>query len=155
MCKRDWIWIAAAAWAIGLAALLCEYFEPNQPVVIGMRTLFGVAATGAISLVLIAEARVLGGASDQELYRFTRLASRWVYILMYTLAMVRVGLYWYEAGQLRPVRPMDDFQFYVGCCVVPLWVVRAGVLAVPFKRFSTAKGRDPEDRSRFGQSAAV
>ena len=62
-----------------------------------------------------------------------RLISRWVYILMYALAVARVGLYLYEENQLctycgaatavASARPLDDFQFYVACCVLPLWVV--------------------------------
>jgi hypothetical protein len=50
-----------------------------------------------------------------------------VYILMYGLALARVVLYLYESSQ-HFVRPMDDFQFYIACCVLPLWFARAAIL---------------------------
>lgn len=126
--KRDEIWIAAAAaWVIGLAALLCDHLQPARPLIIGMRTVFAVATTGAISLVLITGARVLRRMSQAELYSFTRMVSRWVYILMYVLGIARLGFYLYESSQ-HFVRPMDDFQFYIACCVIPLWLIRAAVL---------------------------
>jgi hypothetical protein len=141
MYKRDWIWVAATAWLIGLASLLCDYFQPIRPVIFGMHTLFGIGVSGAIGLVLLAKARALGGTSALEFYLFARLVSRWVYILMYLLAIVRVGLYLYESSQhcahcsarggVPPVRSLDDFQFYVCCCVASLWVLRATVLASP------------------------
>lgn len=142
MRDRDWIWVAPGAWVIGLAALLCDHFQPSDWLVIGTRTLFGTAACAAICVILMTKARALAGVSPLGLYLFTRLVTRWVYILMYLLAVVRVGLYVYDvtwhctrfngADCLGSVRHLEDFQFYVGCCVVPLWVVRAMVLALPF-----------------------
>jgi hypothetical protein len=144
MHERDWKWVAATAWITGLAALLCDHFEPSRQLAIDMRMLFGIVVGGAISLTLIARARALTGVPRPELHLACRLLSRWVYILMYTLAVVRVGLYLYEenqlcthcgaAGAVVAVRPLDDFQFYVACCVLPLWVVRAVVLAMPHRQ---------------------
>lgn len=137
MHDRGWIWVAPTAWIVGLAALLCEHFLPSGSLVIAMRMLFGIATCAAICLVLISKARALASMSQLELYLFTRLVSRWVYILMYLLAAARVGLYLYDVSQhctrngpacLGSVQPMDDFQFYVACCVIPLWMVRAMVL---------------------------
>ena len=86
----------------------------------------------------------LAGQPGCELYRFTRLVSRWVYILMYVLAMVRGGLYLFDANNIHlghgshhpvtPVRSLNDFQFYVACCIIPLWLVRAVVLTSPLKQ---------------------
>ena len=139
MNDSTWIGLGAAAWVLGVVSLLCDHFQAARPVIIGMHTLFGVGVSGAIGLVLLAKTRALEGACQAELYLFTRLVSRWVYILMYLLAIVRVGLYFYESGQhcsfcgargaVRPVRALDDFQFYVSCCVVSLWVLRAAVLS--------------------------
>jgi hypothetical protein len=91
-------------------------------------------------------ARAIAGTSQHDLYQMTRLVSRWVYILLYALAMVRVLFYLYEASQhcgscsatktVDAVRPLDDFQLYVAFCAVPLWVVRTLVLAMPFRRES-------------------
>ena len=138
--ERDGIWLAAAAWIIGLASLVCDHLQPVRSVIIGLHALFAFATTGAIALTLITGARDLEGMPQPQLYLFTRLVSRWVYILMYVLAITRVGFYLYESSQ-HFVRPMDDFQFYVACCVIPLWLVRAVVLSAPFKRL--ARPRQP------------
>jgi hypothetical protein len=37
--------LLAAAWVVGLAALLCDHFQPVSAVIIGMHGLFGIAAT--------------------------------------------------------------------------------------------------------------
>jgi len=147
MHRRDSIGIAGAALTIGLAALLGDHFQPIRPVLIGLHALFAVAASGAIGLVLVSRAWLLEGASQPELYDFARLVSRWVYILMYILAIVRISLYLYESSEhcalcvatLQPVRPIDDFQFYVCCCVIPLWSIRAAVLAAPSRWFSRSR----------------
>jgi hypothetical protein len=127
------LWVASMAWIIGLAAVVCDRFEPaGSLLIVLMRTLFGVATCGAIGLVLISKAQELAGS---ELYLFTRLVSRWVYILMYALAAVRILFYLYDVSQQcnpcsghhpwGPVRPLDDFQFYVAASVIPLWLIRA------------------------------
>jgi hypothetical protein len=143
MHNRDRIGIAAAGWAIGMFAVLCDHFQPSAQLRIGIHALFAVVTCGAISLVLIDKARGLAGTSQWELHEFTRLVSRWVYILLYTLALMRLAVYLYEASQhyladegqhaVALARPLDDFQLYIGCCVASLWSVRALVLAVPFK----------------------
>ena len=126
--KRDEFWIAAAVWLIGLAALICDHLQPARPMIIGLRTLFAIASTSAIGLVLITGAREARGMSQSELYLFARVVSRWVYILMYVLALARVGFYLYESSQ-HSARPMDDFQFYIACCVIPLWLIRPLAIA--------------------------
>ena len=138
MHDRGGIWIAAVAWFIGLAALLCDRFQPSALLVVGMRTLFGIAVCAAICLVLIPPARALAGANRLQLHLHTRLVSHWVYILLYALAAVRVGMFLYDQSQhctlcaargaAASVRPLDDFLFYIACCIAPLWVVRAMVL---------------------------
>jgi hypothetical protein len=74
-----------------------------------------------------------------ELYRYTRLVSRWVYILVYVLGIVRVSLYLFDVNHAQPghsshlpaVRSLADFQFYVFCSIIPLWAIRALVLTMP------------------------
>jgi hypothetical protein len=137
MHDRDWIAIASTAWIIGLAALLCDHFQPYRPLIVALHALFAVASCGAICLIVIPRARALAGSSQTELYLFTRLVSRWVYISMYILAIVWVGLSLHDAGRYCAActtpAPPADFQFYVASCVAPWWLVRAIVLAVPFK----------------------
>ena len=140
--RRHCIGIAATAWLIGVCALVCDHFQPS-PLLSGvMHTFVAVVTCCAICLVLIPGARALAGTSSLELYQFTRLTSRWVYLLLYSLAVIRVLLYLYEANQYcgscgapstGAARSLEDFQFYVAACVVPLWVVRAVVLAVPVR----------------------
>jgi hypothetical protein len=142
MQNRHRIGIAAAAWSVGLSAVLCDHFQPSAQLSLGTHALFAVMTCAAICVVLIDRARTLAGASQLELYQFTRWVSRWVYILLYALAMLRIVVYLYEASSyclncsprnaVGPVRSLDDFQFYVGCCLVSLWSVRALVLALPF-----------------------
>lgn len=149
MHNRDYILAAATAWFIGLSALFCDHLQPSLPLIVGTRALFAIATCGAIWLVLIAKARTLAGLAQVELYQFTRLVSRWVYILLYALAVMRVSLYLYEASRHcslckatntpDSVRSLDDFQFYVICCVAPLWAARAWVLAAPFNTGTATK----------------
>lgn len=138
MRNRDWARVAAAVWCVGLCALLCDHSRPSLPLVIGVRALFVAATSGAICWALVDKASALAGTSQEELYSFSRFVSRWVYISMYALAIARFALYLYEQAQgtAKPVRPMDDFQFYVATCIVSLWVIRGVVLALPFKDLS-------------------
>ena len=147
MRDRDGIWIAALAWGIGLAALSCDHMQLSGIAAIEARSLFGVVTCTAIALVLFEKARYPQSITKLELYLWTRLVSRWVYIFMYVLALARMGFYLDESYQhcatcvvrhgLNTVRPLDDFQFYIACCVIPLWVLRAAVLNVP------VLGREP------------
>lgn len=140
MSDRDWIWVAVVAWATGLAALSCDHLQLPGTLGLDMRALFVIVTCGGIAVVLFDKARDPETATPHELYLWTRLVSRWVYILMYLLALARVGFYLEESYQhcatcgvqhaLDAARPMDDFQFYVACCVIPLWLVRAVVLSV-------------------------
>jgi hypothetical protein len=137
-------WIAVLALATGVAALLCEHWQLSQTDILEMRALFGLVTAASITAVLLDKARSCSNTTSRELYLYTRLVSRWVYILMYVLAVVRVGLYLLEANQssashfsqhrILPPHTLDGFQVYILCCVVPLWIVRALVLAIPRDR---------------------
>src|SRR5690349_15345861 len=96
MRNRDWISVAAAVWSIGLMALLCDHLRLSIPLVIGVRMLFVAATSCAIGFTLFNKARALAGTSQEELYSFSRLVSRWVYILMYGLGIARIALCVYE-----------------------------------------------------------
>jgi hypothetical protein len=143
MRDRDWIGVAAVAWVIGLGALLCDHFRLPPSLILNAHLLFATVTCCAICAVLIEKARSLAGAPRDELYLSARLISRWVYILMYVLALARVCLYLEETYQhcascgvghdSAPVHSLDDFQFYIACCVIPLWLARSVVLAVPLK----------------------
>ena len=166
MHNRDRIWAAAAAWSVGLFAVLCDHLQPSAQISNGIHALFAVVTCGAICLVLIDKARALAGTSQLELYQFTRWISRWVYILLYALAVIRTIVYLYEASGYClicnpntvgpvPVRPLADFQFCIGCCLVSLWSVRALVLAVPFNRRDeqTRAATQPPNMARQGRAA--
>jgi choline-glycine betaine transporter len=115
MSKRELILLAASIWTVGLIGLLCEHFHMPALVIDSARTLFGVGTCTATGLVLVAN-----GSHHPDPYQFTRWVTRWIYILTYMLALVRVALSFGET----PVRTLDDFQFYVACCVLPLWAFR-------------------------------
>jgi hypothetical protein len=141
---RTGISAAALALCTGLTALLCEDFQLTQPFVERTHVLFCIVTFAAISTVLITGARHLADQPALELYRYTRWVSHWVYILIYALGIVRVCLYLFDLNRqtqiwqstaLATVRAPDDFQFYVFCCILPLWSVRALVLAVPPKNW--------------------
>jgi hypothetical protein len=141
MRERTLIWTAALVLCTGLTALTCEHLQLAQPLVEGMRVLFGLTTTVAISTTLIAGARRLADQPAPELYRYTRLVSRRVYILVYVLGIVRISLYLFDVSHaqlghnshLPAVRPLDDFLFYVCCSIIPLWSVRALVLTIPVR----------------------
>jgi hypothetical protein len=118
---------ASATWTIGLAAILCDFFQCSEPLIIAARTLFTAATCTAIGLALTPKHRAFTDAHPAQMLLLSRLVSRWTYILLYALALVRIGLYLCEAR--APVSSLDDFQFYIVACVVPLWVIRTGVLA--------------------------
>jgi hypothetical protein len=134
--SRSLVWIAATAWSLGLTALLCDHFR-SPGLIVGARSSFGVFATGAIGLTLMRKARALADHPD-ALSVFMRRFSRWVYVLLYLLALARLGVFFDEkvasTGSLAnqgAARSLDDFQFYIACCVVPLWSFRAIALTLP------------------------
>jgi hypothetical protein len=151
MRDRDWIWIAVAAGGTGLAALSCDHLQLPGSLTLEARTLFGIVASGTIALLLFEKTRHPENITRRELYLWTRLVSRWVYIFMYVLALARLGFYLGESylhcatcvvpHASNTARPLDDFQFYIACCVIPLWVVRAAVLTFPV--LEGASSEDP------------
>lgn len=114
----------SVTWALGLVAILCDVFENSEPLIIVARALFASATCTTIGLALIPRDRALAGAHPVEILLRARLISRLTYALLYSLALVRATLYLWT-----PARSLEDFQFYIVACVVPLWVIRAVVLA--------------------------
>jgi hypothetical protein len=143
---RAWKWLAPVFFT-GLASVVTDAYQPAQSISVDLRASFGVMAAANITLMLFMGARALAGSPALELCQYTRLVSRWVYILMYLLATVRMSLYLFEMHHtdairsvqqiVSPVRSLDDFQFYIACCVIPLWLVRAIILNVTFKERRT------------------
>jgi hypothetical protein len=138
MPKLNYTWVAITAWTAGVAALLCEHFHTSQLMTVLARTTFGIISCAAIGCVVLNKLRAPTGTSEPEVSLFIRVLSRWVYILLYALALVRLCLYWYDVSQLSAhshfikavgsPRPIDDFQVYVGLVVTPLWLIRAIIL---------------------------
>jgi hypothetical protein len=139
--RFTWMRIATPVLCSGLAALLCDHLQVSPSLTETLHVLFGVIACTAIAAVLITGALDL--PDPLELHRFTRLVSRWVYILVYVLATVRVGFYLLDSNQARGshplhqgVRSLDDFQTYLWSCLIPLWSIRAVVLSKRFRVLS-------------------
>jgi hypothetical protein len=143
MHRYTWMRVATPVLCAGLVALYCEHVPVSPLVTETVRVLFGVVACAAIVAVLITGALDLANESSFELHRFARLVSRWVYILVYVMATVRVGFYLLESSRARGmhdlhpvVRSPDDFQTYLWSCLIPLWLIRAVVLSDRFRVIS-------------------
>ena len=130
---------AAATWVIGLTAILCDFFQCSESIIIAGRVLFLTATCTTLCLALIPLERALAAAHPAQLRLCARLVSRWTYVLIYSLAFVRIGLYLWECLRITAlwgtpsasVRPLNDFLFYIVACIVPLWIIRAAVLSLP------------------------
>jgi hypothetical protein len=139
MRASSWIWVFALVLSAGTVSLLCEHLQLSRALVESAHVLFGVLAIAATSAALLA-----GGSKRQcsaELRAHMRRVSRWVYVLLYILAVVRVGLHLLD---LRPIhidlnnmdhavnvlRPPDDFGIYLACCIIPLYAIRALILGM-------------------------
>jgi hypothetical protein len=117
---------AGLALCVGIVALIWDFLEIPQPRVFNLHLLFGATVASVVTAYLLHGRLAFAHRPPQELYSYTRLVSRWTYILMYVLALVRVVLH-----LLQPSHSLNDFQIYVIYCLVPLWLVRALVLAFP------------------------
>ena len=115
---------ASVTWALGLVAILCEVFERSEPLILVARLMFAAATCTTLCVALIPKDRARAGEHPLDTLLLARLISRGTYALLYSLALVRVGLYLWT-----PAHSMDDFQFYIVACVVPLWVIRGVVLS--------------------------
>jgi hypothetical protein len=140
-CEPNYRWLSALVLLPGLVSLLCEYFEISKLFVECVHVLFGATTVAATGAALIIGARSAARRSNVEMHAHIRLVSRWVYILLYVLAVSRLGLHALELRHVHAksnshdsveyVRPLDDFSFYIACCVIPLWSIRAWVLMRP------------------------
>ena len=119
---------ALTSWLVGLLALVCDSVQSAPYLITATRGLFIVVTCAALCLVLVPRALAAPSASSIELYLFTRFVSRWTYIALYGLALVRLTLYLSVPDHARS---MEDFQFYIAWTVIPLWVIRAVILAIP------------------------
>jgi len=143
MHRYMWMRVATPVLFAGLAALYCEHIRVSPSLTETVRVLFGVVTCTAIAAVLITGALDLADQSILELHRFARLVSRWVYILVYVMATVRVGFFMLDSSQTwgmhrshPAVRSPDDFQTYLWSCLIPLWSIRAAVLSDRFRVIS-------------------
>src|SRR4051812_8002369 len=99
MHRYTWIRVATPVLCGGLIALYCEHIRVSPLLTETVRVLFGVVACAAIVAELITGALDLADQSTLELQRFARLVSRWVYILVYVMATVRVGFYLMDSSR--------------------------------------------------------
>jgi len=119
---------ALTAWLVGLLALICDSIQPATFLITATHALFIIVTCTALCLALVPRALASLGSSGTDLYLFTRSVSRWTYIAVYGLALVRLNLYLFPPVHAHS---LDDFQFYIAATVIPLWVIRASILAIP------------------------
>jgi hypothetical protein len=122
-------WAAGGVLCLGVAALILDCLKVSQPRIFNMHLLFGVAVSALVTACLLHGRRSLVRRPPVELQSYARTVARWTYILLYVLALVRLGLELGNAGS--SVHSLDDFQIYVAYCVIPMWLVRALVLSLP------------------------
>ncbi len=117
---------------MGLIALVGDHLHWAQPKIFNMHLLFGVilAATVARSLQIAWHS----GLDAVQYHLHTRRLARWVYLLLYVLAAVRLGLAAIagntNADHLDHLRhlarddSLSDFQVYIGYAFVAILVIR-------------------------------
>ena len=130
-------WAAGGVLCQGVVALIYDYLRVPQPRIFNMHLLFGAAVASLVTVCLFHGRRSLAHRPAVELHSYARTVARWTYILLYVLALVRLGL---ELGAGSGFHSLDDFQVYVAYCVIPMWLVRALVLSLP-----AAKSPDRND----------
>jgi hypothetical protein len=123
--------LAMTTWLVGLPALICDSIQPGHFLLTATHALFIIVTCSALCVALVPRALAASSSNRTDLYLFSRSVSRWIYVAVYGLALVRLGLHLCLPTQ---VRSLDDFQFYIAWSVVPLWVIRFAVLAMPFAR---------------------
>ena len=144
MREPPWKLAAGLVLCVGVAGLLCDHLQLPQPRVFNAHLLFGVAVSTFVTTCLFGQRRMARQSSGRELHLYARHVSRWIYILIYVLASMRMGLHLLEIHQkasghrhaeesIAEIRPVDDFQIYIVYSVIPLWLVRSLVLCVPMK----------------------
>jgi hypothetical protein len=120
--------LAMTTWLVGLPALICDSIQPGQLLITATHALFIIVTCSALCLALVPRALASSSSSRTDLHLFSRSVSRWIYVAVYGLAVVRLSLY---VCLPTRVRSLDDFQFYIAWSVAPLWVIRFIVLERP------------------------
>ncbi len=151
--RRGLICLAALAFSAGVAALLCEHDWGSQELIQQTHVLFAVASFTAISAALVAGVGETAGHAAPALYLYTRSVSRRLYASVYGLAFVGLCLHLMPTGRAQSL-PLEGFQFYIGCCIAPLWLIRACVLlcsptpAAELLRYRLSRHPTAERRTR-------
>ena len=135
--------VASAVLILGVASVTADCLNMRQPPVFNLHLLFGISLWLAVGRRLIRERSSCDIASIAHYNAYTRQLSRWVYILLYLLAAVRLMFHLSEvlgpsngrhgAGLPAP-HSLDDFQIYIAYALVPLWAIRFLVLYAPRSR---------------------
>lgn len=132
--------VAALVLTLGVASVSADCLNLTQPAVFNLHLLFGFCLWLAVGGSLLRQRRNSEFGSAAGYYEYSRRLSRWVYILLYLLAGVRLAFHLSELmnysaahgnGASIAPRSLDDFQIYIGYALVPLWVMRILVCYVP------------------------
>ena len=143
-------WAAGGVLCQGIVALIYDHLKISQPRIFNMHLLFGAAVAALVTACLLHGRRSLAHRPPVELHSYARRVARCTYILLYVLALVRLGL---ELNAGSGFHSLDDFQIYVAYCVIPMWLVRALVLSLP--AVNSPVTNDSQSGERLPESAAL
>ena len=109
---------------IGLGGLLSDSLKLQQPRFLNAHLLFGVVLLAVITRRLLKASHSLRDPCGDQFYLHTRRLARQVYILLYTMAGLRLCLYVVEGAEARNAgrvfgyfairSSLDDFHVYLG-----------------------------------------
>ena len=138
--------IAALVLTLGIASVAADCLNVKQPTFFNLHLLFGVSLWLSIGRCLLRYRAKLDFDSAVRYHEYSRRLSRWVYILLYLLAAVRLAFHLGEImnpsaiahGAPQAPRSLDDFQIYIAYALVPLWTMRFLLLRAP-RRMGTLR----------------
>lgn len=136
--------IGALVLLIGLGSLACDFLRVPQHKILAVHWLFGAMLLAAVAWSLRKAWHSPEGFDAGRFYVCARRLARWVYLLLYFMAAVRICLYLY-AG-----RALDDFQVYLGFGLLAVCLIRVCAMFRPEPGSNSLRPQLPARRPRHG-----
>jgi hypothetical protein len=128
----------------GLGALACDFLRVPQPKILDVHWLFGAVLLAAVAWSLRKAWRSPEGFDAGRFYICARRLARWVYLLLYFMAAVRISLY------LSGGPTLDDFQVYIGFGLLAVCLIRVCAMFRPEPGSISLRRRLPPPRPHHG-----